>query len=582
MMAQDSIKQLFRALEEGKADSVKALLLTYAYSKDQVNSGLIQAVKNWSCAGHSECLDALVAAGGFIRTRDREGRSLLMLAATKGLSALVEELVHKGCEVLEQDLVYRSALHIAIESDLGNTTDTVKSLLKLGANWKLKDVYGNTALHLAAKYGKVGSLLAILEAGCRPDVHNHSGDSPLHLAVRCGHDRCIEVLLKHGASPTVLNKAKVSPIDEAAGQRLTLLSKFAVKKDLKPGAQKWMRSRTAPLESLPDQETLLFEELQSKITEERTAKDRALFRAKTLSDELLTVSSQVQGLKTAIEEASKVSTFPCLFLRDEERPSLQTLFSQLATDLMGFYVEVETWQRKTDPVFREIVAMLRDEVSTLWPQAEVEVFGSYAVQLHLPKSDLNLVVVKGPQDNESLGCLAAQLQTKGYVTDLSTLLTATTPLLTATIRHKSTEIVLNLTLDNVSHTGLQCLSLTRTLVQTTPLLRQMVLILKHLFQWSEVNTRFDAGINSYALIIMTAYFLCSRRGNIDLAETLYALMSYYAMEASYDEVIYIETSSYPYILLEPQTGVVTIQDPLSPTHNVGERASLPALLVRGM
>lgn len=55
---------------------------------------------------------------------------------------------------------------------------------------------------------------------CRLDLHNDKGDTALHMAARWGYEGIIQVLLENGASTDILNKNKDSPLQCALNSKV--------------------------------------------------------------------------------------------------------------------------------------------------------------------------------------------------------------------------------------------------------------------------------------------------------------------------------------------------------------------------
>lgn len=493
----------------------------------------------------------------------------MVLAAGKGLAQVVEELVAKGCDVQEQDLEHRSALHWAMEAETEDSTETTKALLRLGANWKLKDKQGNTALHKAALKGHTDALKALIEAGCRADVFNINGDSPLHLAVRSSQDRCLALLVQLGASPAALNKAQKTPMSEASARQIEVFRQFSRKK--KP---KWNRSRTAPTASLPDTEELEGDSQETALLKERLAREEAQMKEKTLKTELQQVRNLVQQTKEMLESERKVHAFSCLFLERKENAPLDDLFSHLGVDLMRFSVEVEAWQRCNEPRFLSLITTLRRDIKRLWVSADIQVFGSYSAALHLPRSGLSLMIVNPPKDTFCLPSLNRYFANCAYVQSL----TASNEGLFATLVVYIDSIKVVISQDSPNHPGKETTKLIKDTLQKTPMLRTIVLAVKHLFQWCEAADIGAGGISAYALFIITVAFLQQRTGLVDSAESFYELIRYYAWDFTCETPISICPSDL-YLLPNPHPGLLSIQDPILPCRDLGDFTPFSTLSV---
>ena len=159
------------------------------------------------------------------------GKTVLMHAAIKGHVGLILTLLENGAAV---DAVDKNGWTALWEASCGYNLNCMSVLLSKGANPNMKDNYGwtiltsgqtwqndtvclekvkmllrhkadptiqnesagDTALHLACKYGRL-ELISVLITEHQTDVNvtNHNGQTPLMHAVSEGHDEVVGVLL---------------------------------------------------------------------------------------------------------------------------------------------------------------------------------------------------------------------------------------------------------------------------------------------------------------------------------------------------------------------------------------------------
>jgi ankyrin repeat protein len=91
-------------------------------------------------------ISLLIDNGAEVSTRDRDGRTPLIEASSRGGSKIVGILLAQGALPNTQDRIGRTALMYAAES---NHIETIKLLVKQGADLNLKDSKGRTALTIA-------------------------------------------------------------------------------------------------------------------------------------------------------------------------------------------------------------------------------------------------------------------------------------------------------------------------------------------------------------------------------------------------------------------------------------------------
>jgi ankyrin repeat protein len=134
----------------------------------------------FDCVPHGcPALDRLISLGADINAIDKEGNSLLHLAAQSNTSnaELISKLIARGCSISLKNKAGRTPLHqIAEADDIGSAS----VLLENGSQPNQRDRMGNTPLHLAKSEGMISTLL---EAGANPDLANTSGEIPLNMNI---------------------------------------------------------------------------------------------------------------------------------------------------------------------------------------------------------------------------------------------------------------------------------------------------------------------------------------------------------------------------------------------------------------
>ncbi|XP_043978158.1 serine/threonine-protein phosphatase 6 regulatory ankyrin repeat subunit C-like isoform X2 [Gambusia affinis] len=197
--------------------------------------------------GNVECLNLLVNSGAELDIKDDLRRSPLHYSAANGNSQCTFSLVRAGAELNEADLTGCSPLHYAAashtfcgggtkyEPDLSEERKQEASLcldflLDNGANPTLKNSRGYSAVHYAAAYGNKQHLELAYYGHCEAlhllcetlvslDVRDIGGQTALHLAAKRGFSKCVAVLLEHQASYTLKEyKQKRTALHAAAAE----------------------------------------------------------------------------------------------------------------------------------------------------------------------------------------------------------------------------------------------------------------------------------------------------------------------------------------------------------------------------
>jgi ankyrin repeat protein len=103
--------------------------------------------------------------------------------------------------------------------------DAVRAILATGFDPDAdpENTFGVRPIHSAAAVGDHASVRALLEAGASPNVHQRGGYTPLHTAAHNGDVELARLLLEHGADPSLVDDAGQTPLDMAASDEVRAL-----------------------------------------------------------------------------------------------------------------------------------------------------------------------------------------------------------------------------------------------------------------------------------------------------------------------------------------------------------------------
>jgi cytohesin len=129
-----------------------------------------------------------------------------------GLSDIGEFLLSHGANINAKDDSGNTPLMIAAE---WGKVWIVKALIERGANVNLTDSYGGTALTGAA-FGRSMDIVKMLcAAGAKLDARNKDGSTPLHIAATSGTFEIVAYLLQEGAAVNSKDAAGQTPLKRA-------------------------------------------------------------------------------------------------------------------------------------------------------------------------------------------------------------------------------------------------------------------------------------------------------------------------------------------------------------------------------
>ncbi|XP_042361719.1 ankyrin repeat and SOCS box protein 16 [Plectropomus leopardus] len=138
--------------------------------------------------------------------------SALHLAASRGHTGCVEELLFRGAEV-NADPGGKTALHDAC---VGGHAVCVQLLLSHGADPDLLTADGSAPLHLCTSAQSLQCAELLLDGGAEVSVRmRESRVTPLHVAARRGLEEHVELFLSHGADVAATNQEGETPLNAA-------------------------------------------------------------------------------------------------------------------------------------------------------------------------------------------------------------------------------------------------------------------------------------------------------------------------------------------------------------------------------
>ncbi|CAD5115819.1 DgyrCDS4758 [Dimorphilus gyrociliatus] len=164
-----------------------------------------------------------------IKTSDEDGDYPLHIACSQGNVQVVSTIcdvlrkVPKGSDLLNA-LNKDKQTPIILATTL-NEYETVRLLLKEGADCSLRDTKGRNVVHIAVKYKAIKCLELICDKKHNEDIWNvtdYEGLTPLHYAVLGGDSKIVDLLIK--------SKVRIDAPDGKSG--LSALS-YAVDRDQK-------------------------------------------------------------------------------------------------------------------------------------------------------------------------------------------------------------------------------------------------------------------------------------------------------------------------------------------------------------
>ncbi|RWS31730.1 non-canonical poly(A) RNA polymerase PAPD5-like protein [Leptotrombidium deliense] len=257
--------------------------------------------------------------------------------------------------------------------------------------------------------------------------------------------------------------------------------------------------------------------------------------------------------------------------------------------VIGLHEEIQHFYDYMSPTREEhhirscVVERIKNVITNIWPQATVEIFGSFSTGLYLPTSDIDVMVI-GKWDELPLFTLEkALLESK--ITDqesIKVLDKASVPIVK--LIDKNTDIRVDISFN--TNNGVKSVKLIKEYKKQYPNLPKLVLVLKQFLLERQLNEVFTGGISSYSLILMTVSFLQRHPRadaclpNANLGVLLLEFFELYGRCFNYYKVgIRVKGNGcyVPKADIERQMqdsghrpSILCIEDPLNPSNDIGK------------
>uniref|UniRef100_T1J4Z7 polynucleotide adenylyltransferase n=1 Tax=Strigamia maritima TaxID=126957 RepID=T1J4Z7_STRMM len=265
--------------------------------------------------------------------------------------------------------------------------------------------------------------------------------------------------------------------------------------------------------------------------------------------------------------------------------------------IVGLHQEIEDFYQYMSPSPEEhhmrddVVKRITQVVIELWPQAKVEIFGSFKTGLYLPTSDIDLVVF-GTWDSLPLRTLEKALLDYNIADPMTikVLDKASVPIVKLTDLKTDVKVDISFNMNN----GVGSAKLIKTFKKEFPALPKLVLVLKQFLLQRDLNEVWTGGISSYSLILLTVSFLQlhpkhdATNADANLGALLIEFFELYGRHFNYLKTGIRVKNGGAYIAKEEvqkdmvdghRPSLLCIEDPLNAGNDIG-RSSYGALHVK--
>eukprot|EP00980_Cylindrotheca_fusiformis_P015434 scaffold4343_cov144-Cylindrotheca_fusiformis.AAC.12 len=274
--------------------------------------------------------------------------------------------------------------------------------------------------------------------------------------------------------------------------------------------------------------------------------------SKTRADAARQMSSTatVAGSDASIEITTSVTHGkPIGKVPEYDSSLLHGLQSRLSKDIMRFLNSTGAQLKKQDGKRTLAIERFTRLVHTIWPRAQVKLYGSHVAGLCLPSSDLDFVVClpavhknapalapgvlegRNAINESSQKLLARELKGEWWVDPRSIKLIERTVVPVIKVSTKDTRartIQLDISFDSPEHHGLEALAMVSQILDELPLIRPLMLVLKQFLLDRGLLTSYTGGLSSYCLFLMVARYLQEQPSSVgDCGSLLMGFLDFY-------------------------------------------------------
>ena len=209
----------------------------------------------------------------------------------------------------------------------------------------------------------------------------------------------------------------------------------------------------------------------------------------------ITITSRVSRRK----RLSGVNTATCIPWRKKE----YTCNPQgLHKEILDFYEYIKP--RKSEELMRmEVVERVRRIVVKKWPNVTVQAFGSVPLDLYVPTSDVDIMLL-GEWQKPPLFSFEEEFRKANIASEDSLLVLDKAPVPIIKFTDRETEVKVDIAFNQMH--GIRCVELVSEFKTQYPQLPILLLVIKQFLTQRQLNEVFYGGINSYSLVLMLVSF----------------------------------------------------------------------------
>ncbi|CAG9320403.1 TRF4_3 [Blepharisma stoltei] len=415
------------------------------------------------------------------------------------------------------------------------------------------------------------------------------------------------------------NEMKIKKIEELSDLRIKKIEELNAKnEELESEIKKKIENleiKSGKIDRLKQKNKKLQEIIVEKDNERKEEVEKCEKAAEDLKDELESTKEQILNLKHSLkllnqenemlrdkleeeskstDKNSKKTKRKVTFFREKNNNSTPKpeIISLLQEDICNFMQEWEAWQQKLEPIFNEICSKISILVEKTFQGARLEPYGSFVTKMHLPSSDIDMVITNVEGDKkEFLRLLEQVLQRQSYVKETVLISLAVVPIIKLKCELSGKTIQMDITVQDIKHTGIQCCSFVNRVQAVYGNIKPIFLILKQLFYLCGYKEPYNGGLSSYSLFLMVASYFQSQKekwrkrnsnSSKNLGEIFYQILKYYSIDFQYLTPIFCydpeNPAENPFQYPTDQFHKLIVVDPLNNLNNVAYHTQLDPMI----
>jgi DNA polymerase sigma len=208
--------------------------------------------------------------------------------------------------------------------------------------------------------------------------------------------------------------------------------------------------------------------------------------------------------------------------------SLNGMQSRLSQDIHKFLENIHLQLKKQSNVRQIAVQRMTRLVNTLWPRAQVKLYGSHVTHLCLPSSDVDFVICLPAVHKKAVAVAPGVLEGRNAINETSQKLlsrklkgeswidprsmklierTVVPVIKVSTKDSRARTLQLDITFDAPGHHGIEAVAMVSKILEELPMIRPLVLVLKQFLLNRALLTAYTGGLSSYCLFLMVARYL---------------------------------------------------------------------------